>query len=96
MSKTKNSNVISRVSVDSKDLTRANKYLAATGYRICRYTGQLLTLNTKNFYRNSNDSTGFEQMSKEGKKLYNNGWLYANDNTANVYDKNIGATTELL
>ena len=96
MAKTKKSNTIGRVSVNAKDLTRANKYLASTGYRICRYTGELLTLTEKNFYRNSNDSTGFEQMSKFGKKLYNNGLLFANDNTANYYEKNIDATTELL
>ena len=95
MSKTKNSNTIAKVSVNAKDLTRANKYLAATGYRICRYTGELLTLTEKNFYKNSLDSTGFEQMSKKGKAAYNEGRLRAIVKDT-FYLKNNDSTTELF
>lgn len=95
MARTKNSNTINKVSVDAKALTRANKYLAATGYRICRYTGELLRLTEKNFYRNENDSTGFEQMSKKGKALFNQGRLRAATKDT-FYLKNNDSTTELL
>ena len=90
-----NRNKIERVAINKKDLTRANKYLAATGYRLCPYSGQLFTLNAKNFHAMASDDSGFQPVSKIGKMLYNNDSLDAVIETQ-PYERNVGGTTELI
>ena len=90
-----NRNKIETASVITKDLKKANKYLGSAGYRICAYTGKLLTLNSKNFHKMAADQFGFQPISKEGKALYNSDKLVAKE-TATNYERNQGSTTELI
>ena len=95
MPKTVNANTIVSTAVNRNDLNRANKYLAATGYRICSVTGKLLTLTSKNFASNGNYADGFLRMSREGKALYSSGALKAAVDSTE-YLPNNNSTTELV
>lgn len=95
MPNNKNRNKIVKVAVTAESLKKANRYLAAAGYRICAYTGEILTLTAKNFHRMAADPRGFQPISKVGKELYNNNSLDAIVETQ-PYERNQGATTELL
>ena len=90
-----NRNTITTAAVNKKDLVRANRYLGSAGYRICAYTGKLLTLNSKNFNNMSSDQFGFQPISREGQAIYNSDKLMA---TVDVqpYERNVGGTTELV
>lgn len=90
-----NRNKIERVAINKKDLTRANKYLASVGYRLCPYSGQLFTLNSKNFHKMEADPSGFQPVSKVGKAMYNDYKLDAVIETQ-AYQRNVGGTTELI
>ena len=95
MPNNKNRNVIKKVAVNKKDLVRANKYLGSAGYRICAYTGDLLTLTSKNFHKMESDQFGFQPISKAGKELYNNNKLDAVIESQ-PYERNVNGTTELI
>lgn len=70
MPRTKFSNTITKAGISNTAIREANKILGESGKRICKYTGQLLDLNEKNFNRNGNDMFGFQQVSKLGMALY--------------------------
>ena len=95
MPNNKNRNTITTAAVNKKDLVRANKYLGSAGYRICAYTGKLLTLNSKNFNKMSSDQFGFQPISRDGQAAYNQFALQATVETQ-PYNRNQGSTTELV
>ncbi len=95
MPNNKNRNKIERVAINTDALKRANKYLAAAGYRLCAYSGQIFTLNKKNFHAMAADPSGFQPVSKIGKALYNYNSLDAVTDTQ-PYERNVGGTTELI
>ena len=70
MPRTKNSNTIKKAGISNSAIREANRYLAIYDKRICKYTGELLDLNDKNFNKNGNDAAGFQQVSKLGMQLY--------------------------
>lgn len=75
MPRTKNSNTIKKAGINNSAIREANKVLAKSGKRLCKYTGELLDLNDKNFNKNANDESGFQQVSKLGMYLYHNEML---------------------
>ena len=95
MPNNKNRNTIVTASINTKAIKKANKYLGSAGYRICIYTGELLTLTAKNFHKMSSDQFGFQPISKVGKELYNNFSLEAKTDNQ-PYNRNQGSTTELV
>ena len=95
MPNNKNRNTIVTASINKKDLVRANKYLGAAGYRLCAYTGNLLTLNSKNFNKMSTDQFGFQPISRVGQAIYNSDGLLAKTDV-DFYNRNQGSTTELV
>ena len=95
MPNNKNRNTIVTASINTKAIKRANKYLGSAGYRICIYTGELLTLTSKNFHRMASDQFGFQPVSKVGKAIYNSDGLLAKTDVDQYY-RNLGSTTELV
>lgn len=67
--------VFKKYAVSKKAIRDANKVLGESGLRICRYTGELLELNDKNFNKLSKDKYGYQGVSKLGLKLYRSGAL---------------------
>ena len=95
MPRTKKANRILKAAISNSAIREANKILALSGKRICKYTGELLALNAKNFNKNKLDAFGFQQVSKTGMYLYHNASLDAIVETQ-PYERNQRATTELL
>ena len=71
--------IFKKYAVQKKAIREANKILGKSGKRICRYTGQLLDLNDKNFHKLTCDEHGYQSVSKLGSKLYREGALEVKD-----------------
>ena len=66
---------IKKSAISKKAIKQANNLLGQHGVRICKYTGELLELNSTNFHKLSSDKYGFQGISKLGHKLYRDGQL---------------------
>lgn len=83
--------IIKKSAIKADSIRRANNILGTHGKRLCKYTGELLDLNTRNFARSTDDQFGFQLISKLGKKLYQQGALEvkSSDRQYKQYDKKV-------